>query len=162
MITLRYQLKPEDCKRAYRFTLGRDNWLSCLFLIIFFIVYLGSSYIFFGLAYFYDRLYTVMLWTFFSYFFVFLFPIVTPFRGLQAEYVAVISPETIEITSEYRSMRLRLSAFSKYRVSKDQILLYDSWGLFHIFPRRSFPSEEDYQTFLSYLEANLGNPESYN
>lgn len=164
MITLQYKLTLEDRINAYRFTLGLENWLACLSLIIFNIVYLVSSYIFGGLADFYDAIKITLLMTFMFFFMFFFF---TPFRFLafsqqkkfQTEYKAVISPEMIEIISEYRSMRMHLTAFQKYRVSKDLIVLYDSWGLFHIFPRRSFPSQADYLTFLSYLEANLGKPQ---
>jgi YcxB-like protein len=64
----------------------------------------------------------------------------------------------IETTSEHGTMKMRLSDFHKYKVSKDLILLYPSQVIFHMFPRRCFASEEDFKTFLSYLEANLGNP----
>jgi YcxB-like protein len=166
MITLRYQLKPEDWDSPYfRFAPRLFMALSHLFLLfVYLIVYLGSSYIFGGSAYFYDRLYTVQgMW------FIILLAFGLTYLGgngdntdkrLQSEYVVAISPETIDIASEYRSVRMRLSAFQKYRVYNDAIVLYDSWGPFHIFPRRYFPSKEDYQTFLSYLEANLCKPQT--
>lgn len=157
-ITLRYKLTPEDCNKAYRFALGLDNWLSHYLGIIFFIIFLGSSYTKLPLA-------LSFMFSFYFHYWIAVFQSnrFSQWKIFQAEYETVISPETIEITSEYGSMRMCLSAFHRYRVSKDLIVLYECnehWWLprFHIFPRRFFLSEGHFKTFLSYLKANLGNP----
>jgi YcxB-like protein len=76
-------------------------------------------------------------------------------KTLKTEFETVITREMIETTSEYGSMRLCLPAFHKYKIQEDAIVLYESWGTFHVIPRRSFPSEQDYETFLFYLDANV-------
>jgi hypothetical protein len=84
-------------------------------------------------------------------------------KGLQYEYEFVISSTIIE--SSYRSeaiesgtIRYLLSDFYKYKANEDIIILYQSKNLHYMFPRRFFASEEDFKTFISYLEASLPTP----
>jgi hypothetical protein len=173
-ITLRYKLTPEDCKSAYnRFSLGVNNRLDYLAITVLIVIgILGFSYIMNGLTYFFQALHIVLTGVF-----VYIFLSLVYFhyytalfqsqrfsqqqKTLQTEYETVISPEMIEIISEYGSMRMRLSAFSSYSVSKNMIVLYEFspywWAIpqFYIFPRRFFLSEGHFKTFLSYLKANL-------
>jgi hypothetical protein len=79
-------------------------------------------------------------------------------KSLQAQYEIVISPDTIETTSEQGTSRMAITDFYKYKVGQDLVLLYQSQALFHMFPRRVFDSESDFKQFLRYLEANLGHP----
>lgn len=79
-------------------------------------------------------------------------------KAFQVEYQTVISPESLESTSEYGTVRIPLSDFHKYKVGKDLILVYHSSALFYMFPRRFFASDEDFKTFIFYLKANLGSP----
>jgi YcxB-like protein len=171
-ITLRYRLTPEDVNKAYRFALELelDNWLYYLLSIISLTAYLVNSYIFGGLAKFYQDLHFILSITF-----VYFLYVIAQFRShrfsqqqkiLQTEYETVISPEMIEINSENGLMRMHLSAFQSYKVSKDLIVLYEHRDMvliprFHIFPRRFFLSEGHFKTFLSYLKANLGNHSNF-
>ncbi|WP_019502927.1 YcxB family protein [Pseudanabaena sp. PCC 6802] len=76
----------------------------------------------------------------------------------QDEDEATLYPEIIELVSRYGTSRIPISDFDKYRIGETMVLLYLPNRVFLIFPRRSFPSEEDFQTFLSYLRSNLGKP----
>ncbi|NJL89296.1 MAG: YcxB family protein [Coleofasciculaceae cyanobacterium SM2_1_6] len=51
-----------------------------------------------------------------------------------------------------------MSDFYKYKANEDIIILYQSKDLYYMFPRRFFASEEDFKTFISYLEASLPTP----
>ena len=77
-------------------------------------------------------------------------------KTLQVEYETVISPDMIKTTSKNGYVEMPLSDFHRYTVGNDFILLYHSQALFHMFPRRFFESDEDFKTFISYLEASLG------
>lgn len=167
MITLQCKLKPEDYIKAQYLHMQPSPWLkylgiTLLSLCLVVLVASGPS--------------SVSLTTTFSAFapifllgllYAFILFAVIPWKvrrifaqqkTLHVEYQTAISPEMIESTSENGNMRMRLSDFHKYKVGKDLILLYHSQALFHMFPRRFFASEEDFKTFLSYLEANLGSP----
>lgn len=169
MITLQGKLKPEDYIQAQYLHMQPSPWL----------MYLGIAFLSFCLVIVVSLtpvsvpLTTILSTVFFNalaplvVFYVFMLLFVIPWNArrifaqqktLQVEYQTVISPEMMESTSEYGTMRMRLSDFNKYKVGKDLILLYHSQLVFHMFPRRFFASEEDFNTFLSYLEANLGSP----
>ncbi|MCC5636181.1 YcxB family protein [Nostoc sp. CHAB 5844] len=76
------------------------------------------------------------------------------------EHQVEISPEMLEVVEVTGTTRMRLADFHKYKVSQELIVLYPTDRSFYIFPRRCFPSEADVQTFLSYLQTNLGSPKS--
>ncbi|MEB3283277.1 MAG: thioesterase domain-containing protein [Lyngbya sp.] len=63
--------------------------------------------------------------------------------------------EQLEIASEIGTLKMRWSDFHRYKVGKDLVLLYSAPGRFHVFHRRFFDSDEDFQTFVAYLEAHL-------
>lgn len=79
-------------------------------------------------------------------------------KMLQVDFTTDITPEAIIVTSEYGTSRLPWADFHKYKVSSKLVLLYQSPVLYHVLPRRFFPSEEDYQTLLGYLRQHLGPP----
>ena len=172
MITLQQcKLKPEDYIKAQYLHIRPSPWLKYLgiALLSLWLVFLvasvfplGSSTSAFGAVTHilsFGLIYALIIYI--------TFRVILPWnvrrifsqqKTLQVEYETVLSPEMFETTSENGTMRMRLSDFHKYKVGKDLILLYQSQALFHMFPRRFFASEEDFKTFLSYLEANLGNP----
>lgn len=163
MITLQQcKLKPEDYIKAQYLHMRPSPWLKylCIALLSLYLVLLvassfrlgsldSDSYPIFGLIFgLILYLYVVIPWNTRRMF--------SQQKTLQVEHEILISPEMIEITSEHGTTRMRLSEFHTYKVGKDLILLYHSQALFHMFPRRFFALEEDFETFLSYLEANLG------
>jgi hypothetical protein len=165
MILLQCKLKPEDYIKAQYLHMRPSPWLKYFGIallslwLVFFIALASRSLttavdafipiLFFGVTY-ALIIFAIIPWN--------VRRIFSQQKTLQAEYETVISPETIEATSEYGKTTIRLSDFYKYKIGKDIILLYQSQALFHIFPRRFFVSEEDFKTFLSYLETNLGSP----
>ncbi|MEM1253981.1 MAG: YcxB family protein [Cyanobacteria bacterium P01_H01_bin.21] len=163
MITLQCQLKPEDYIQATRLHM-RQTWLKYLALLVLglylaifiHLIVTGSS-----LALMIERLlpFSILVLTYGVIYFV-IQPwnarrIFSQQKTLQAEYEMVISPDTITSTTKNGYVEMPLSDFHKYKVGKDLILVYQSQALFHMFPRRFFASDEDYNTFLLYLEANL-------
>jgi YcxB-like protein len=174
MITLRYRLRSEDYIKAQYLHMKTDlrpRLLLFLGTILFYLFFLFAISPFEFSASFIPNSLTSWIFVIFGMFYLFLFPFLAlPWyarrtfsqrKTLRTEHEAVISPEMIEITSEYGLKRMHLSPLYTYKVCKTLILLYGSPASFHIFPRRFFPSEENYKTFLSYLEANLGNPKPY-
>ncbi len=167
MITLQCKLKPEDYIKAQYLHMQPSPWFMYLgiallsFCLVIVAASVPSSV---SLATTISVFAPILLLGVFYGFMLFLIipwnvrRIFAQQKTLQVEYQTVISPEMIESTSENGTMRMRLSDFHKYKVGKDLILLYHSQALFHMFPRRFFASEEDFNTFLSYLEANLGSP----
>jgi len=70
-----------------------------------------------------------------------------------------ISPDALEIVDANGTTKIRLADYVKYKFNRDLIILYVTDRAFHLFPRRSFPSEENFQLFLTYLQNNLGSPQ---
>ncbi len=167
MITLQCKLKPEDYIKANYLHIRPSPWLKYLsiaFLSLCIVILVASVS---SLDSFTSVLSALAPILFFGLIYAFILFILIPWNArrifsqqkmLQAEYEVAISPEMFEVTSENGTMRIRLSDFYKYKVGKDLVLLYQSQALFHMVPRRFFSSDEDFKTFLSYLEANLGNP----
>ena len=167
MITLQCKLKPEDYIKAQYLHMRPSPWLKYLgiaLLSFWLVILVALAFPSGSLISVFDAFTPIL---FFGLIYVLILFVILPWNGrrifsqqktLQAEYEIVISPEMIETTSDHGTMRMRLSDFHKYKVGKDLILLYQSQALFHMFPRRFFTSEEDFRTFLSYLEANLGSP----
>jgi YcxB-like protein len=167
MITLQCKLEPEDYIKAQYLHMQPSPWLKylgiallslCLVIVAASVpssVSLATAISVFAPI--------LLLGVIYGFMLLFIIPwnvrrIFAQQKTLHLEYQTVISPEMIESTSENGTMRMRLSDFHKYKVGKDLILLYHSQIVFHMFPRRFFASEEDFNTFLSYLEANLGSP----
>lgn len=167
MITLQCKLKPEDYIKAQYLHMRPSPWLKYLgiaLLSLCLVIVVASA---FSSIAFEQVASTFAPLLFLGLLYAFILFVILPWnvrrvfaqqKTLQGEYETIISPEMIETTSEHGTTRMRLSDFYKYKVSKDIILLYQSQALFHMFPRRFFTSEEDFNTFLSYLEANLGKP----
>ncbi|MFG6094849.1 YcxB family protein [Leptothoe sp. ISB3NOV94-8A] len=70
-----------------------------------------------------------------------------------------ISPDILEIVDANGTTRTRLTDYVKYKFNRDLIILYITDRAFHVLPRHSFPSEENFQMFLTYLQNNLGSPQ---
>jgi YcxB-like protein len=167
MITLQGTLKPEDYIKAHYLNMQPNPWLiyfGIAFLSFCLVICVALTPVSVPLTTTLFMVFTPIFFLVISYVFTLLLVmwnvrrIFAQQKTLQVEYQTVISPEMIESTSENGTMRMRLSDFYKYKVGKDLILLYQSQAIFHIFPRRFFASDEDFNTFLSYLEANLGSP----
>ena len=79
-------------------------------------------------------------------------------KSLQRAYKTVVSPDTITTTSELGQVAMPISDYHQYKVGKDCLLLYTSQSLFNMFPRRFFASDEEFDTFIAYLELHLGQP----
>ncbi|MEI6330371.1 MAG: YcxB family protein [Pseudanabaena sp. ELA645] len=158
MIVLQCKLTSEDYIKAQYLHLRPSPWLKYLGIACLSLAFTSGSLtaliniLLFGLIY--------------TLFILFILPwnvrrIFSQQKTLQVEHEIVISPEMIETISDNGTWKMRLSDFHEYKVGKDLILLYQSQALFHIFPRRFFVLEEDFKTFLSSLEANLGSPKRY-
>lgn len=167
MITLRCRLTSEDYLRAFYLHTRFNRWLPYLSLalvILGVIVYMTSSYTLEALVALIRGLAPVF---FFSLVGLSIYCTIMPRcvrrffshpRTVVAEYSLLISPETIETIYKNTYMRTSLSNLKTYKINRHFVLLYNSQGLSGlstIIPRRSFASEEDLQTFLSYLEDNL-------
>jgi YcxB-like protein len=167
MITLQCKLTPEDYIKALYLNMRPSPWLKYVgiaalaFCLVMLVSAAFSSNRYIGGF----RTFVPMLGIGLFYVFILFYSIPRNARRifsqqktLQVEYKTVISPEVIETTSENGSMRMNLSDFHKYKVSKDLVLLYQSQAIFHMFPRRFFATEEDFELFISYLEDHLGSP----
>jgi YcxB-like protein len=171
MITLQCKLKPEDYIKAQYLHMRPSPWLKylsiallSLWLVVLVTVTFSSGSLTNALRFVIPILLPTL---FFCLIYGLILFVTIPWqtrrifsqqKTLQMEYETVISPETIETTSQHGNTKINLSDFHKYKVGKDLILLYQSQVLFQMFPRHFFASEEDFKTFLSYLEANLGSP----
>jgi hypothetical protein len=167
MITLQGKFKPEDYIKALYLHLRPKPWFKYIVIALLslcLVVFVASASSPDSLINAFSIFVPILI---FGLFYIFILFVIMPWnvrrifsqqKTLHSEHTTVISPETIESTSEHGSMKMRLSDFHKYKVGKDMILVYQSQVLFHMFPRRFFASEEDFQTFISYLEANIGRP----
>jgi YcxB-like protein len=155
-ISFRMQLTSEDyLKAAYLHIRPARRWIPLYFTLLGtylgIIVFMGYSAVILGIGV-------------FCYYF-FLIPLRVRRLSSQSIYITFehqieISPEILEVISVTGTTRMYLTDFHKYKISKEIIVLYLTDQRFHIFPRRCFSSEADVQTFLSYLQANLGSPKS--
>lgn len=165
IILSKCKLESQDCVDAYYLSLRSSGWIEHLTiafvgLCLFMIFSLGVDDPGRVLSNFAAPLLFLLACAF--YLFVFM-PwrvrrVFSQEKTRQAEYEVSISPEAIESTSDYGETRIPFSAFDNYRVSDNLILLYFSPVVSYAFPRRHFASDEDFETFLSYLRANLGKP----
>lgn len=167
MITLQGKCEPKDYINAQYLHLRPKPWfkyVAIALLSLCLVILLASASSPDSLLNALSIFVPILIW---GLFYIFILFVIMPWnmrriysqqKILHVEYTTVISPETIESSSKNGTMKMRLSDFHKYKVGKDMILLYQSQALFHMFPRRFFVSEEDFQTFISYLEANLGRP----
>lgn len=165
MIRLRCRLSLEDCLKA-QFVHIRPSpafKFFAIFLLILGLIVFGGAALSSGslsrtLIDFFPILLVILLYFLFVFVFVPLNTrqVFSQQKNLQSEYEVFIYPEVIEASSEHGTMRMHLSDFYKYRAEKDLVLLYQSQMLFIIFPRRCFASEVEFNTFISYLQANLG------
>ena len=163
MITLQCKLTPEDYIQALRLHM-QQPWIKYLAFVVLglylamfiHLIAIGSS-----LTLIAERL--IALLTFVLAFGIIYF-VIQPWNArrifsqqktLQVEYEAVISPDTLTTTTQNGHYEMPLADFHKYKVGKNLVLVYQSQVLFHMFPRRFFASDEDFNTFLSYLEARL-------
>lgn len=165
MITLQGKFEPKDYIKAQYLHLRPKPWFKYVVIALLslcLVILLASAS---SADSFINALINFVPILIFGLFYIFILFVIMPWnvrrifsqqKTLHSEHTTVISPETIESTSEHGSMKMRLSDFHRYKVGKDMILLYQSQSLFHMFPRRLFASEEDFQTFISYLEANIG------
>jgi YcxB-like protein len=155
-ISFRIQLTSEDYLKAnYLHVRPARRWIPLYFTLLGtylgIIIFTGYSAAILGI---------VVFWWYF-----FLIPFNVRRLSSQMVYITFehqveISPEILEILSVTGTIRMYLADFHKYKISKKLIILYLTDRSFYIFPRRCFPSEADVQTFLSYLQANLGSPKS--
>ena len=163
MITLRCKLAPEDYIQALRLHM-QQPWLKFLALVILglhlaifiHLIVTGSS-----LAVIFEALLPLFV---FVLAFGIIYFVIQPWNArrifsqqktLQVEYEAIISPDMLTTTTQNGHYEMPLADFHKYKVGKDLVLVYQSQVLFHMFPRRFFASDDDFNTFLSYIEARL-------
>jgi len=78
------------------------------------------------------------------------------YKALSVPYEIEITPEVLRHTSTIGSGEQRWEVFTKWKQSKDLILLYQSSMLFNVIPKHYFSSEQQISEFISFLEAQLG------
>jgi hypothetical protein len=164
-MTLCYTISPSDYKRAIWVHMRPRRFLACVgaFLVVLGLVILGiTSYhlvttggdlkFVLGLG---GGLGVLCLW-----FFV-LLPrqlsrIYRQQKLLHEELIVEISDVHLMMKSPHGQGTLPWEVFHKWKADKQMVLVYQSDVMFHIFPRRAFPSLEDFQTFQSLLSTKLG------
>lgn len=166
-ISFRVQLTPEDYIKAnYLHMRPSPRWKTFYFILLglylSLIIFMGYSAVVVE-----TNISDFIFWLFWGIgalcFYFFLLPARIRRLASQSTYITFenqveISPEILEVVGVTGTIRMRLADCNKYKVSKDLIMLYLTNREFFMFPRRCFPSEADVQTFLSYLQANLGAP----
>jgi hypothetical protein len=71
-------------------------------------------------------------------------------------FARAITPEVIQTTSPSSMSLSRWSAFVKFKRSDTTVLLYnDTVGPLHLFPRRLFQNDADWQRFIDLVERNV-------
>lgn len=77
---------------------------------------------------------------------------------LQITRTIRINPDSLETKSELGSSTVPWNMFAHWKENKKLILVYQSDVLFHMFPKRVFTSESDYNEFRNILTKHLGKP----
>ena len=77
---------------------------------------------------------------------------------LQLEHTAEISEACLFCKNQHGQATLPWDVFHRWKSGKQLVLLYQADTLYHLFPRRAFASEEDFNTFQTILRAKLGTP----
>ncbi len=72
------------------------------------------------------------------------------------EFNAEIRADAVRLTSERGDVTLPLVELHKWKKNSDMVLLFHSDALYHIFARRWFSSNADFERFHSILETALG------
>jgi hypothetical protein len=75
---------------------------------------------------------------------------------LHEEQIVEISDMHLMVKHQHGQGVLPWEIFHKWKADKQLILVYHSDALFHIFPRRAFPSTEEFQWFQALLRTKLG------
>lgn len=75
---------------------------------------------------------------------------------LHNEFTFDVSDENLVSRSILGESKFDWSMFHKWKSGEDIVLLYQSDVLFHVFPRRSFPSFADFESFQEILKKHLG------
>lgn len=166
-ISFRVQLTQEDYIKANYLHMrpsprGKTFYFILLGLYLSLIIFMGYSAVVVG-SHISDFIFWLALGIFALWFYFFRLPARIRRLASQSTYITFenqveISPEILEVVGVTGTTRMRLADCNKYKVSKDLIMLYLTNRGFFMFPRRCFPSEADVQTFLSYLQENLGAP----
>jgi hypothetical protein len=73
-------------------------------------------------------------------------------KMLRAERQITIFPTYLRIVSKHGGVDFNFADFSGYKCDGDILLVYHSPMFYEIIPRRHFPTIEDFDTFISYLD----------
>ncbi|MGD1853679.1 MAG: YcxB family protein [Leptolyngbyaceae cyanobacterium] len=168
-ISLRVQLTPKDYLKSNYLHLRpgpvRKRVYIALFVIYLILtIFTGYSAIVFG-SNASNFILLLLLGAFGIYFYFIQLPLAVRRLSKQNAYLLFehqveISSEMLEVVEVTGTIRMRLVDFVKYKFDKELIVLYVTDRAFRMFPRRCFKSESDFQTFLTYLQNNLGAPQS--
>lgn len=66
-----------------------------------------------------------------------------------------ITPAGFSTTATYGTSHLEWRALHKYKAGKELMLVYQSDVIFHMFPRRWFASDADWNQLRAYLQQSL-------
>jgi hypothetical protein len=164
-MTFSYTIGPSDYKRAIWVHMRPRRTLGCLGVLL--LVLAVSSlcittyrFITMGQDLRVALALAVCLGSLFSYFFV-LMPwqlnrLSKQQKLLHEGIIVEISDVNISWKSVYGQTTLPWEVFHKWKGDKLIILVYLSDVQFHVFPRRLFPSPEDFETFQTLLRNKLG------
>jgi YcxB-like protein len=75
---------------------------------------------------------------------------------LQEPYEVLINEDGFETKSPYGGGKIPWNMFHKWKENRRMILVYQSELLFHMFPKRCFASESDFDKLREFLTKQLG------
>jgi hypothetical protein len=73
----------------------------------------------------------------------------------QSEYQGVITDEHISSTTEDSESTYSWNRIKDYYLINDLMLLFDNTGIYYVFPKHFFASEEDWQAFIALVREKL-------
>jgi hypothetical protein len=79
-------------------------------------------------------------------------------KALQVPYQMELTDNEYRAQSELGNSHIPWSSFYKWKANSLLVLVYQSDRIFHMFPRRFFASDDDYQDFQNVLLRKIGPP----